>query len=442
MKVPVIELSDAFLILIFSVLIISMSLFYQNYKISFDNRYKWFTTSLITRLLGGFGFALIYIYYYGGGDTVMYYQGAHKMYQFFFENPLGFFQMLFTPHNRVPQEFSYLKSEIYYLRSAEEWFLVRIASALNIFAFNSYWVLTMLFSLLAFISSWFIHLLTSSLFKAIPNIEKVSLISFLFVPSVLFWGSGILKDTMSITFLMFFFYAFNKMFFDKKWNVFIVILLLFSAMVVYKVKSYVLLTFLLPVAVGVYVYYKSNIKNLVVKYLALPFVGVFGVFLMIQVLGKLADETKKYQVEDLNSRMRGFHSWHTHQGGSTYSLGEFDYSTFGILKKTPAALNVSLFRPYLPEVRSAVMLISSIENTFLLIIFIIIFWHFKSQLFSITFNNYFLTICFVYFILLGIVTGITSYNFGALARYRIPYLPFFVFWLLYFYNQKKQQLIK
>lgn len=442
MKVPVIELTDALLILIFSVLIVSMSLFYQNYKISSDNRYKWFTTSLITRLLGGFGFGIIYIYYYGGGDTVMYYQGADRMYDFFFENPLGFFEVIFSSNNNIPTEFRYLKSEIYYLRSDEEWFLVRIASALNILAFNSYWVLTMLFSLLAFISSWLMHLFISTMFKAVPQIEKTSMISFLFIPSVLFWGSGILKDTISISFLLFFFYCFNKIFIDKKRDILMGMFLFISAFFVYKVKSYVLLTFLLPLSVGIYVYYKSKIKNLVIKNLAFPVIGLLSVLIMIQVLGQLADETKKYQVEDLNSRMRGFHSWHTHQGGSTYTLGEFDYSTFGILKKTPAALNVSLFRPYLFEVKSAVMLVSSIENTILLFIFIVIIWFFKSKLFVMTFNNYFLTICFCYLILLGIVTGITSYNFGALARYRIPYLPFFVFWLLYFYNQKKQDTIK
>ena len=97
--------------------------------------------------------------------------------------------------------------------------------------------------------------------------------------------------------------------------------------------------------------------------------------------------------------MRGFHTWHTHQGGSTYSLGEFDYSTSGIVKKIPAALNVSLFRPYIFEVRSAVMLISSLENTLFILIFIIIFWYFKLNLFIISFNNYFLSICFVYFVL-------------------------------------------
>lgn len=37
--------------------------------------------------------------------------------------------------------------------------------------------------------------------------------------------------------------------------------------------------------------------------------------------------------------------------GSFYTLGDIDYSAMGLLKVAPKAINVSLFRPYIWEIR-------------------------------------------------------------------------------------------
>ncbi len=42
-------------------------------------------------------------------------------------------------------------------------------------------------------------------------------------------------------------------------------------------------------------------------------------------------------------------------------------------------------------------------------------------------------------IVLSFFIGLTTANFGALVRYRIPLLPFFVFMLLYVYETKRKR---
>ena len=52
--------------------------------------------------------------------------------------------------------------------------------------------------------------------------------------------------------------------------------------------------------------------------------------------------------------------------GSGYSLGELD-GTFGsMIRLSPQAINVSLFRPYLWEVKNPLMLLSALESFLLL----------------------------------------------------------------------------
>ena len=56
-------------------------------------------------------------------------------------------------------------------------------------------------------------------------------------------------------------------------------------------------------------------------------------------------------------------------------------------------------------------------------------------------NDSFLLMCVVFAIFFGFAVGFSSYNFGALSRYKIPCVPFFVaalFIIRYKYKEAKQ----
>ena len=90
----------------------------------------------------------------------------------------------------------------------------------------------------------------------------------------------------------------------------------------------------------------------------------FPVFLGIAIIGILfglpryMESSDTMNLEALQKKSEGFQSWHTTVGGSSYSLGEIEYTAGGILRAFPAAVNVSLFRPYVWETRSFFMLIT------------------------------------------------------------------------------------
>ena len=110
-------------------------------------------------------------------------------------------------------------------------------------------------------------------------------------------------------------------------------------------------------------------------------------------------------------------------------MGEIEYTPQGVLRKVPASLVVTLFRPFPWEANNFVMVMGALESLMILLLalrFLILKFPSMRHFFS---NSMFLMML-IYIILLGFAVGFTSFNFGALARYKIPILSMFVFLLL------------
>ena len=91
----------------------------------------------------------------------------------------------------------------------------------------------------------------------------------------------------------------------------------------------------------------------------------------------------------------------------------------------PAAAVAGLFRPFLWDSRSLVMLMSAIENTILLLLFLyVIFKVGLRKTLKIIQENRFLIFCFIFALFMAIGVGISTSNFGALVRFKIPITPF------------------
>ncbi len=150
---------------------------------------------------------------------------------------------------------------------------------------------------------------------------------------------------------------------------------------------------------------------------------------------KIGEESHRYNFNTLSYTAESTARWLTYvgeqQGGSVYTLGDFDYSPAGMLRKTPLAINVTLFRPYLWEVNNPVMLLSALESLALLLFTLYVFYKRGiGATFKAVVANPFLLFCFVFSLSFAFAIGIATYNFGSLVRYKIPLLPFYVAALL------------
>jgi hypothetical protein len=151
----------------------------------------------------------------------------------------------------------------------------------------------------------------------------------------------------------------------------------------------------------------------------------------------------KYQTDKIESRVEGFQSWHTHLGGSSYDLGEIEFTASGIVKKIPQAINVALFRPYPWEAKNVMSIINSLESFVILLITIYVFIKVGILTFFRTITkNSFVIGALIFVLFFAFVVGFTSYNFGALSRFRIPLVSIYLFILLYVRINHNKEVVK
>src|SRR5690606_37300754 len=154
-----------------------------------------------------------------------------------------------------------------------------------------------------------------------------------FIPSVFFWGSGILKDTLTLGALAWAFYAVVQIFFVRRQIVLHTIILLLSCWVIYSIKIYILLCFLPAVTLWVFLAQLPKIKSYAFKVILLPVVIVIALGLSYWMIIEVGEDNRRYNLETLTYTAETTARWLSHlsalEGGSGYSLGDYDYSPSG-----------------------------------------------------------------------------------------------------------------
>lgn len=154
----------------------------------------------------------------------------------------------------------------------------------------------------------------------------------------------------------------------------------------------------------------------------------------------LANMIAEYSVETITKTAKTTYEYiqsvSAESDGSGYDLGKIDYTNpVSLLGTIPAALNVTLFRPYIWESPKVLMLISSLESLAFLLITLYVFLRVGViRFFKILLANK-VMLFFVFFALpFAIAVGFSTGNFGTLVRYKIPCMPFYLMCILFIYK--------
>jgi hypothetical protein len=408
--------------------------------LSDKNTRRYFIPGLTIKIIGAISLGLIYQYYYEGGDTLNYFnQGSKLIWQAFLDSPIKAFQLIFANGEYNPNTYEYA-SEIIYYDDLPSYFVVRVAGIFDILTFHTYSATATLFAVFSFSGIWAMFMVFC---RMLPRLHLQLAIALLFIPSVFFWGSGILKDSITLGALGWSTYAFVQIFIFRRNFITSLILLLLSFFIIYEIKIYILLCYIPALMIWYYLENLQRIKNVVLKTMILPFTMILlitGGYYSVKLIGM---ENNRYNLERLSYTAESTARWINYvsekQHGSGYTLGDFDYSFSGIARKTPAAIWVTLFRPYLWESNNLAMLFSSLESLALLIftIYVAINSLIRGRL-KMLFSNPVIVFCFVFSIIFAFAIGISTYNFGSLVRYKIPMLPFFIIGLFMMLSYSKR----
>lgn len=390
---------------------------------------KYFIPALTAKIIGAIAIGVIYQFYYGGGDTFNFFNfGSKYIYEAFRESPLKALQLIFANGQYEPSTLNYAL-QIYFYKDLSSYFVVRVAALFDILTFHTYSATACWFALLSFTGIWALY---KTFYRIYPSLHRQFAIAVLFVPSVFFWGSGILKDSLTICALGWLVYGVYNLFFLRKKFIVNLIIILASSYVIYAIKIYILLCFIPGSILWVVVTYFSRIRSILIKISLVP--AIFGTVIMLSYFAvlKVGEDNKRYSLENISQTAEITARWLTYvsarQGGSVYTLGDFDYSLKGMIRKFVPGVWVTLFRPYIWEAKNPVMVLSALEN-FVILLFVAYIFLFRPGLFKairIIATNPFVLFCFVFSIAFAFAVGFSTYNFGSLVRYKIPMIPFFI----------------
>lgn len=409
--------------------------------------YRYFTYGLIAHIGGAIALGLIYFFYYDGGDTTNYHQTASAYVNLFFKDQESFWvgwlgDMKGNDWYFFDESTGY---PVYTHRDHHAFFVVRLLIPICALAFKSYFACAILTAVFTYGGLWKLY---QTFLQEFPELKKELAIAILFIPSCLFWGSGVMKDSFTLSAVGWFTYSFYNFFIKKRWKVSFGLQLFISAFIILAIKPYIFFALFPGSIIWLSNQQISKINHKGVRLMATPLLLAIGAGSGYFALTKMGDSLGIYKLDTVLDRavtvqqdMKA-----DYYGGKTFDIGNFDASLSGIASKAPVAIFAGIFRPGLWDVRNPVMFVSSLENSYLLILtfFLLIKLKFFG-FFNLIRNNPLLLFAMLFSLFFAFSVGLTVANFGSLVRLRIPELPFFVsslFILRHLYEKQSGEKVK
>jgi hypothetical protein len=400
---------------------------------------RYFIPAITVKIIGALAVGIVYQFYYGGGDTFNYHtRGSRHIWEAFIDSPSVGLDLLFSDGEFTPSTFRYAR-QIAFFGDSSSYFVVRVASIFDLFTFSTYSSTAICIALMSLVGMWMLFLV---FYEKYPHLHLWLAISCLFIPSVFFWGSGLLKDTLVMGCLGAASYEFNKLLMKRQVSVFHILLLFLSLYVIFEVKKFILQAYLPSVLLWTYMSYAMSIRSVFLKIVLVPLVLFITLVSSYYSVVRVGEGDVRYSVDKIahTAQETAFDIRYGtgKDAGSGYSLGEMDGTFAGMVRLAPQAINVSLFRPYLWEVRNPLMLLSAIESFTFMVVVLVIVLRKRLNLFAALAKPDIL-FCMTFAVIYAFAVGVSTFNFGTLARYKIPLLPFFsmALVLLYFENSDK-----
>lgn len=400
---------------------------------------RYFLPALWVRFAGAILLGLLYQFWYDGGDTFNYFtHGSRWIYEAFWTDPVsGVALLLEEGGQRVPETFQFSKN-IWYYRDPNSYFVVRIAAFFDLFTFHTYSSTAILFSAFGFSGSWAMF---SAVAKKYPNEASLLALGICFIPSVLFWGSGILKDTITLGALGWVTWSLVNIIELKNRTVWTWTVVLCATYLIFSIKIYILICLIPAVIIWIYWDRIFSIKSMLFRVLFAPLFLLLFLVAGYLIVSQVSSYSERYALDDIAQRaaITAYdirYGWGARTGGDGgYDLGVLDGTWQSMVRLMPAAINVSLFRPYPWEVRNPLMLLSAIEA--LLTLLLTVKFLLRRGSFKYVLQDPFQLFCFLFSLLFAFAVGVSTFNFGTLMRYKVPLLPFYFVFLILLRKQAK-----
>jgi hypothetical protein len=374
---------------------------------------KFFWPALILKLTAGVCLGLVYTFYYSAGDTFNYFNDGVKLANLAKVDLATFINFLWSSDDSFP-----IWSELIY-RQPRAMFLSKFTSFFCLITANNYWIISFYFSMIVFLCAW---LLVKKIVDLYPAAKVAVIISFLFFPTIVFWTSGIIKESIAMASLFFLIFVFLKIWNKEKVYIREWLLTLIFLWLLWNLKYYYL-AILLPVALTT-----LALRLILSKIGSLNLYFRIALWLLIFMMPLSAISILHpnfYPERFLEVIVSSYNEY----GAISSPEDLIRYNSLeptlrSVLQNMPVALLSGLFRPFILEAHTVLQFLVSLENLLLIALFISALTNIKRLIRSR--HRILLFSLVIYTVLLCTFLALSTPNFGTLSRYRVGFLPFFL----------------
>jgi len=391
----------------------------------------WFVIVIfITKIITGIIYRWIHAHYYNGGDTYTYFHYSQVLFNAMHKNPLDYIRLVFGPVGLPPEYLKMYIADPNFPTDASSYFIIRYNLLLLPI---SHGINTVHIIIYEFITLWGLIFLYKFFLPYMRGKELLLKGFIFFLPSVLFWCSGIHKDGFALTGLGLLLYGTDNVLkhpfkLSNALQIIIgVILLLFSRLFM----CFLIVPCMVSYAVCIWF----------PKYKVAKWFLVHAVFFLIAFNIK-----NFYYFSQLNQHydLLGYLIFKQNDfidltlSRANLPVPRLQHNYFSLFSSIPYALNHCLLRPHIFELTNVIQYPAAIENILIIIVIITAIIFFSLKKVNVNLLLFLLFYCFTQFVLIGI----TVTNIGALVRYRAIGILLFLIAMLLLINKDKLAKIK
>jgi hypothetical protein len=374
-----------------------------------------FWIALVYKSAMAVALGLVYRYYYSANDTWLFFEDATKLADFARMDFELYVQFLLNSDTTYS-----IWNELANTQ-ARSLFLVKLISIFSLITGKNYWISAVYFAFISFTASWYLFRIVT---KHVQQSKTPAALAFLFFPSVVFWGSGLVKETLALAGIYFIAAIFIKVVKADRTHWPEWFLMVISFYIAWSLKYYWTALFMAVVTTSVLTLFFTK---RVVALKTNPVVTWVGIFLILVVVASTMHPNFYLSrfLDVLITNHNDFVRISKPEGLIHYYQLTADW--WSVCINAPWALISGLFRPVVWEASGAAATVAAIENLFLLVLVFSSLFREKDT----TSQQLLFYSTIVYVALLCIFLALSTPNLGTLSRYRIGFLPFLVFVVSY-----------
>ncbi len=383
---------------------------------------KWLVVVFCLKVLSGIALGLIYTYFYKDrttADTFKFFDDSRVIFNSLSTNPYDFFRMFTGIGSNAPelrpyyiQMNAWLNTDVMFNDNKT---IIRLNVLFHFFSLGKYYVHVVFINFISFTG---LFCLFKTFHHALPTASKPLFISTFLLPSVMFWGSGLLKDGLLLFALGFALLSFSRLLSNPKEIRNLLIFLISFTLLVFT-KLYVIIA-ILPGLIAWYWARNNQGWRVVLK-----FSSTYLLYLII--IFNIHHIAPRYNIVDIIYwKQKNFNTLaELTQAKSLIKIPALDYGAMSILKNSPKAFFNTLVRPLPSDVHGNILILISASESLLILFIGIMAVFFRKKKFNPI--KPFLVFSIIFVVLIFVLAGLITPILGALVRYKVPVLPFLLF---------------